>query len=419
MSDKALRTAGETPDRLIEIDALRGFALFGVFGANLPLLSGLAYLAEPPTDPGSLETALAFARLWWVENKFMGLFSMLFGYSFWLFLRGLRARGAVGTAPFYRRVGWLFLFGALHGWVFWCWDILRFYALWALLLPWCAHLSARRLFWASWWVSLGLPAVVKAATTLSSLPEGVIGDTNGPTTDALGAAFDAALQAFSSGSYSEALQANWHLDWTLTRGWSQLAYQSTIFGHFLMGLAAARYFGEAGPAARPQVLVRVWWWTAPAGLAAALMTASGAFQHVGTTEALAAFQAAHGVAVAELGNAALTLAWASGFLWLATRPGPRRWLLRLVPAGRMALSLYLLQSTFGLLMFYRWTGGPAWMGQWTESQIAAWWIVGFAGQVWLASWWLRHHAQGPMEWLWRSLTWQRWQAWRRQAREKA
>ena len=416
MSDKALRTAGETPDRLIEIDALRGFALFGVFGANLPLFSGLAYLAEPPTDPGSLETALAFARLWWVENKFMGLFSMLFGYSFWLFLRGLRARGAVGTAPFYRRVGWLFLFGALHGWVFWCWDILRFYALWALLLPWCAKLSPRRLFLASWWVTLGVPAAVAAGGVLFA---GAPGPTGVETSDAVGVAIDGALAAFSRGTFVEALQANWRLDWAITLGWSQLAYQSTIFGHFLMGLAAARYCGDAGPAAQPRVLARVWWWSAPLGLSMAYVGAAGWFQGSGTEGLIAAFQAAHRAMVAELGNASLSLAWAAGFLWLVTRPALRRWLLCLAPVGRMALSLYLLQSVLGLLMFYRWTGGPAWMGQWTEARIAGWWFAGFALQIWLANLWLRHHAQGPMEWLWRSLTWWRWQPWQREAREKA
>lgn len=416
MSDDALRTAGESPDRLIEIDALRGFALFGVFGANLPLFSGLAYLAEPPTASGGLETALAFARLWWVENKFMGLFSMLFGYSFWLFLRGLRTRDAVGTAPFYRRVGWLFLFGALHGWVFWCWDILRFYALWALLLPWCANLSPRRLFFASWWVTLGVPAAVAAGGVLFA---GVPDSDGVESLDTTAVAIDGALHAFSGGTFMDALQANWRLDWAITLGWSQLAYQSTIFGHFLMGLAAARYCGDAGPVAQPRLLARVWWWSAPLGLSVACVGAAGWFQSGGSTGFIGAFQAAHGAMMAELGNASLSLAWASGFLWLVARSATHRWWLPLASVGRMALSLYLLQTAVGLMMFYRWTGGPAWMGHWTETGIALWWVVGFLLQTLLATWWLRHHAQGPMEWLWRSLTWWRWQPWQREARKKA
>ena len=405
--------ANRDAERLVEIDALRGFALFGVFGANLALFSGLSYLPEPPMASGALEPALAFARLWLVENKFMGLFSMLFGYSFWLFLRGLRARGVVGNAPFFRRVGWLFLFGALHGWVFWCWDILRFYALWALLLPWCTNLSPRRLFFASWWVTLGVPALVAGGSVLFAGVPGAIGV---ETTDAVGVAIDGALAAFSQGTFVDALRANWQLDWAITLQWSQLAYQSTLVGHFLMGLAAARYCGDAGPAAQPGLLSRVWWWSAPLGLSMAYVSAAGLFQSGRTEGPIAAFQAAHGAMVAELGNASLSLAWAVGFLWLVTRPTMRRWLLCLAPVGRMALSLYLLQSVLGLLMFYRWTGGPAWMGQWTEARIAVWWLAGFTLQVWLANLWLRHHAQGPMEWLWRSLTWRQFQSWRTAAK---
>jgi len=56
-------------------------------------------------------------------------------------------------------------------------------------------------------------------------------------------------------------------------------------------------------------------------------------------------------------------------------------------------------------MFYGWTGGPAWMGQWNETQVALWWVTGFLLQIGLATWWLRRHAQGPMERLWRRLTW--------------
>lgn len=423
MSDTRQPTVGARNDRLVEIDALRGFALFGVFGANLPLFAGLFYQAAPPEGSGPFDAGLAFLRLWLVENKFMGLFSMLFGYSFWLFLQGARARSGKGqptghpsaNAAFFRRIGWLFVFGAIHGWVFWCWDILRFYALWALLLPLCVNRSPRQLFLASWWVSLGVPATVAAGVVLSG-SEGSAVASDPVAVEPLVAAFAEALRAFSTGSFAEAWRANWRLDWAITAGWSQLSYQATIFGHFLMGLAAARHFGNTGPAAQPRLLVRVWWWSAPVGVGTTLITTLGCCQGGMATGPIGAFQAAHQAVLGALGNGALTLAWASGFLWLVTQTAFRRWLLRLAPVGRMALSLYLLQSALGLVMFYHWTGGPAWIGQWTETDIALWSVIGFALQVLLATFWLRKHAQGPMEWLWRSLTWWRWQPWRNSTR---
>jgi uncharacterized protein len=409
-----VNTKNGSAERLAEIDALRGFALFGVFGANLPLFSGLAYSPEAMSSTSGMDAALAFGRLWLVETKFMGLFSMLFGYSFWLFLRALQARGEPSLAPFFRRIGWLFVFGAVHGWVFWCWDILRFYALWALLLPLCLAASPRRLLVVSVGFAFVVPAMVAFGKALLMPVEGA--------DDAIVTAFSEASRVFSTGTFLEAWRTNWQLDWAITLRWGQLSYQATVFGYFLMGLAAARYFGDAGPAAQPGFLAKVWWWTAPTGIVIGWVLAAGGFHGGGLPDVSGALAAAHAVVVAQLGNAVLTVAWASGFLWLTTRPRARRWLLKLAPVGRMALSLYLLQSLLGLLLFYGWTGGPGWMGQsgwmgqWTERDIAAWWVVGFALQVWLANLWLRHHAQGPMEWLWRSLTWWRLQSSRASAR---
>src|SRR6185437_1454065 len=86
---------------------------------------------------------------------------LLFGVSFWLFLSSVRARGLEGTALFYRRVFWLFVFGLIHGWLLWCFDILRFYALWAILLPVFLRVSPRTLFvWA-----IGCAIVVPALVT--------------------------------------------------------------------------------------------------------------------------------------------------------------------------------------------------------------------------------------------------------------
>ncbi len=97
-------------DRLEYVDALRGFALFGVLGANLFIFSGFDYMSEAqravlPT--ASLDKIVYFLELILVENKFMGLFAFLFGVSFWLFLDRLRQRGVAGTGLFYRRLSTL------------------------------------------------------------------------------------------------------------------------------------------------------------------------------------------------------------------------------------------------------------------------------------------------------------------------
>ncbi len=221
-----------TSARLTFIDALRGFALFGVFGANLFIFSGFIYMTEE--QQASLMTTawdeVSHAlESFFVENKFIGLFSLLFGVSFWLFLNRVRSRSGSATGLFFRRIGWLFVIGAVHGWLLWCFDVLRFYALWAVFLPLFVHISLRRL----------LVAALSAAVLFPALISGMRGAMIAPSES--GAAYDAlALSTFATGSFSDFLKVNWFYDWYLTNSIGQLAYQLAVFGRLLLGLYAAR-----------------------------------------------------------------------------------------------------------------------------------------------------------------------------------
>src|SRR5215471_17469707 len=102
-------TGESTPamERVEFVDALRGFALFGVFAANLLIFSGIDYMSDVQrnalfTHP--IDKLAFFCERFFIENKFMGLFATLFGISFWLFLTRAQARTAAPTALFYRRI---------------------------------------------------------------------------------------------------------------------------------------------------------------------------------------------------------------------------------------------------------------------------------------------------------------------------
>ena len=219
-------------ERLEFIDSLRGFALFGVFWANLLIFSGIGYMTDQQRASlftSRLDSIAFFLERFFIENKFMGLFSFLFGISFWLFLSRVRARGGSATSLFYRRIFWLFIIGAAHGWLLWCFDILRFYALWAVLLPLFVRTAPRRLLSIALITSILIPALVAGLRVWISTPSGSATD------------FDAmALTAFSNGSYRAVLLANWKYDWYLTLSISQISYQVAIFGRLLLGLYAAR-----------------------------------------------------------------------------------------------------------------------------------------------------------------------------------
>ena len=120
------------PVRIAMLDVLRGFALLGILLMNIQSFSmpGAAYLN--PYAYGDMEGAN-----YWVwtlshvlaDQKFMGLFSMLFGVGVLVFCQRAEDKGHAAASLHYRRMGWLFLFGLAHGYLFWYGDILFSYAL--------------------------------------------------------------------------------------------------------------------------------------------------------------------------------------------------------------------------------------------------------------------------------------------------
>jgi uncharacterized protein len=102
----------------------------------------------------------------------------------------------------------------------------------------------------------------------------------------------------------------------------------------------------------------------------------------------------------------MTLAYAAGILLLLQRERPRAVLAHLAPVGRMALTNYLLQSVIGSLIFY-----GIGLGLYDKLGPAAGALIiiaVFAAQVLVSPLWLRRFRFGPVEWVWRSLTY--WKA---------
>lgn len=82
----------------------------------------------------------------------------------------------------------------------------------------------------------------------------------------------------------------------------------------------------------------------------------------------------------------------------------RRWLLRLAPVGRMALTNYLTQSAFHAYVLFGVGPGLALAGRLGTSAVVLIVLLAFAAQIVFSHWWLAHFRFGPAEWLWRALT---------------
>lgn len=119
-------------NRIISIDLLRGFAVLGILIMNIQSFSmiGAAYIN--PTAYGDLSGLNKW--IWILSNlfadsKFMSIFSMLFGVGIIIFTERALAKGKRAGRLHYRRNFWLFLFGMTHAYLIWYGDILVAYSL--------------------------------------------------------------------------------------------------------------------------------------------------------------------------------------------------------------------------------------------------------------------------------------------------
>jgi len=97
--------------------------------------------------------------------------------------------------------------------------------------------------------------------------------------------------------------------------------------------------------------------------------------------------------------------YAATLVRFARTPRGARWLRPFATAGRMPLTNYLLQTAMGTFVFYHWG-----LGYWNEAGTAAEVALAiglFVVQLPLSAWWLAHHPHGPLEAVWRRLSYGR------------
>ena len=394
--------AAAGPARLQQVDALRGFALFGILVVNIGVFAS-PYYGSGVVDPAfgrplDLAASWVFGLLF--ETKFYLLFSFLFGYSFTLQMAAAERGQAAFLPRFLRRLAGLAALGAAHAVLFYHGDILLTYAILGLLLLCCRNLEpARALRLALWLIGLASAAwAVLAGLSLLDPP--------GPEVAAQARAdVLSALQAYRGTVGSVIGQ---HAKELIEYVWVVLLLVQGpyAFAMFLVGYALGRRQALEDPWRQPRALGLLLALGLLPGLAGAAFYAWSALPSVaGPSWELP------GLAVGLLTSPLLTMSYACAFLlMLRSRLGARlsAWL---VPAGRMALTNYLMQSVVCALVFTAW--GARQMGLWSPLEAGGLALVIFLAQTAASAWWMRRHAYGPVEWFLRALTVGVWPQWRR------
>ncbi|HIO65414.1 MAG TPA: DUF418 domain-containing protein [Planctomycetes bacterium] len=387
-------------DRIVSLDVLRGFALLGILVMNIQSFSMPMAAYGNPTAFGDL-TGINL-RVWqfshiFFDTKFMSLFSLLFGAGVLLFIERARARGASAGFLHFRRSGWLIAFGLLHAHLLWFGDILYFYGVCALLIFLFRNASPRKLaISALIFLAIGSGMSLSAGFTWDQWEEphrlDMARDWQ-PSTESIDeeiAAFTGGFEAWiglnrTVATFMETFVLFFMLLWNVT-------------GLMLLGMALYRWRVLSGE--RDAVFYRRL--LAIGSISGISLVVIGMVKNeaAGYSVEYSKFIGSQwnywgGVALA-LGYVGLVI----GMVRKGALPGLQR---RLAAVGRMAFTNYIMHTVLAVIIFRSF----GLFGQVERSQqlaiVVAIWIL----QLWLSPLWLARYRFGPLEWLWRSLTY--WQ----------
>ncbi len=390
------------PDRIVALDVLRGIALLGVVIANVWLwFSGLAFRFpgyRQELQRFSLDSAVFIAIGVLVSGKAMSTFSFLFGHGFAIQMLRAEARGRSVAAVYARRLTVLLLIGVAHMLLLWYGDILTVYAALGFVLLLFRHRADRTLLvWAAIFLVgvpiavSGVPWILQAAgVTLPHADLAAIARRNAAT-----------LAAFQGGSYSEIVQQNLHQAGKMYLG-RKAPSLLFVVGLFLLGLYTGRHRVFERVQEYRRVFRRTAAWGIPIGLAGgiamAVMRLTTDPNALTTRPGLIMLL----TILSLVGMFPLAAGYVSAAALLVQSPAVSPYLSVFAPVGRMALTNYLSQTVVMLLIFYPYGGGLIGHTGPAVGLVIA--LAVFAAQAVASRIWLTYFEFGPMEWLWRSLT---------------
>jgi uncharacterized protein len=392
----AAQAAAPTTDRIQALDVLRGVAVTGILLANVLVFFGLFIIPQDraaalPT--ASRDTIALFCDKVFVDGKFYSTFSLLFGVGFGLQL----ARGADAVPRFTRRLRILVGIGAVHAFLIWAGDILMLYALLGFALPWFARKSDRQLL--RWTVGLLAAPTFLYMLALAGWTIAGHGAATGAAEAGPPGRILALFEAMGRGGVWDALKGN--LVFVAIR-WADLVATvrfPKVLGMFVLGLWVVRAGILHSLAQHRALLVRWsgigWGLGLPLNIAAAFALLRWPYLPPSVGGLLGTVAQAGGIPL-------LAIGYATTVGLLMTRGS--RFITVFAPLGRMALTNYLMHSIICVTLSYGFGLGLWWrIGASTAMLIA---VAIIAVQIPLSAWWLSRYRFGPVEWIWRRLTYQ-------------
>jgi len=398
----------QAAERHESVDLLRGLALLGILVINIQLFSTPYAASMNPTalgDRGRVDYWIWVASYLLFESKYMTIFSLLFGAGVLIMTTRVAERGGRAAALHYRRMFWLLAFGLLHAYMIWDGDILVLYAVCGALVYPLRHLPPLTL--------LVLGVLALSVSSLLMIVAGLNMDNAPPQ------ALEEVYGFFAPGPTSlqdetAAYQGGWltQMPLRVERSWEFHAFDLWSWGIWragglmLIGIALLKWRVVTGER-------RVSFYTKLAvfGFVVGLAVVALGVVEMRARNWDAIYSYFLGAQFNYWGSVLVALGWIGLFL-LVWKSGALRGLVsRLVAVGRTAFSCYILTSLICTFVFY-------------GHGLGLFGTVGRPGQllVTLVVWgalliaaplWLSRYRFGPLEWIWRTLTYRERQPMRR------
>lgn len=389
-------------ERHVILDVLRGLALFGICLANFPEFSLYAFLNSEVTSgmpTAAIDLVVRYLQYIFIDGKFYTLFSLLFGIGFSIIISNAVRKQANGFHIFYRRMAILLIIGFLHLMFIWSGDILMLYALTGFFLPLFRNVSNRGLLIASA-IFLLLPIGIDTVTAITGLNPsagvtrmqqyfcakyGITGHNFG-------------FWLRDADSYAEVFQFLIQGAFVRIQEFIDGNRIFKVMGLFLLGFYVGRNRLYVNLSGNKALLKKALFYGAITGLPASVLYAWSALNS--HPWGLTAHSVLYTVSVFPLG---LAYASATCLWYLRHKESP---VFKILAApGQMALTNYIGQSVWGFLIFYGvGFGFGAGMGLTYVLLIAT---GVYATQILFSLLWLHYCRFGPLEWIWRMLTYKK------------
>ena len=405
MGNKKVVQPTKKESRIDLLDVYRGFAILGIFVVNIVIMNSTflnqdQFLQQFTSDIDRISERILQLFFY---TKFFPIFSLLFGLGISMQALKLKAKGKLSFSFFTRRMFILFLIGVFHILFIWSGDVLNLYALLGLLVSFLIPLSNRIILFLSVFFLL-FPfydeVMFFVLETFNYDPGSFLSAYDGARVN----------QVISQGAYTEGIKL---------RVLEYLSNVPMLFGFlapialsmFLLGL----YLGKN------EIYKNLKAFISRIGKPMIFLAALTNLYRLVFLFLLPEYEIYSNVAIRPFFIKAMVVSdvvmgvfylWLIGWLWYNSKL--KSWLKPLRHAGRMALTNYIMQSIIGLILFS--SVGFSLYETMSPFQTLSTAIGVFFFQVIYSKIWLSYFRFGPLEWVWRCLTYNKLLPIRKQAR---